>query len=135
MSVALPVSSIPGCSLPAVFSFLYVLYSEFLVFLFFSFTILSTEEPVVIFLLSFFYTSSYIYHAKEHTNAKNNPFFFSYHLLPIIRPATQLIKNAAISAATIVEPTGVPASMDNKIPITAQITDNITEHKVTQKRS
>ena len=62
-------------------------------------------------------------------------FFFSYHLLPIIRPATQLIKNAAISAATIVEPTGVPASMDNKIPITAQITDNITEHKVTQKRS
>ena len=54
VSVALPVPSIPGFSLPAVFSFLYVLYSEFLFFSVFSFTILSTEEPVVIFLLSFF---------------------------------------------------------------------------------
>lgn len=135
MSVALPVPSIPGFSLPAVFSFLYVLYSEFLFFSVFSFTILSTEEPVVIFLLSFFTHPAIFIIQKSIQTPRIIHFFFSYHLLPIIRPATQLIKNAAISAATIVEPTGVPASMDNKIPITAQITDNITEHKVTQKKS
>ena len=32
---------------------------------------------------------------------------------------TQLTRKAAISVATIVEPTGVPASMDNKIPMNA----------------
>lgn len=45
----------------------------------------------------------------------------------------QLAINATMSVATIVEPTGVPAKMDSKIPITAQITDNTTEQTVTPK--
>lgn len=45
----------------------------------------------------------------------------------------QLIIKATIFIATIVEPTGVPARMDNRIPITAQITDNTTEQTVTLK--
>lgn len=43
--------------------------------------------------------------------------------LPAARPARQLIRKAAMSAATIVEPTGVEKSMDRTIPVTAQITD------------
>ena len=45
----------------------------------------------------------------------------------------QQIKKATISAATIVEPTGVPARIDKSIPLIAQHTDNTTEHTVTLK--
>ena len=38
---------------------------------------------------------------------------------------------AAISAATIVDPTGVPASIDIISPVSAQITDNTAEKMVT----
>lgn len=36
-----------------------------------------------------------------------------------------------MSAATIVEPTGVPASMDISMPINVQMTDKTAEHAVT----
>ena len=45
----------------------------------------------------------------------------------------QQIKKATISAATIIEPTGVPARIDKSIPLIAQHTDNTTEHTVTLK--
>ena len=45
----------------------------------------------------------------------------------------QQIKKATLSAATIVEPTGVPARIDKSIPLIAQHTDNTTEHTVTLK--
>ena len=48
-----------------------------------------------------------------------------------MKPVTLNIKNPAISTATIVEPTGVPATMEIRIPRAAQITDTITEHTVT----
>ena len=42
-----------------------------------------------------------------------------------------VIKKTSISAATIVEPTGVPLRMEISIPITAQDTDNRAEQMVT----
>lgn len=36
-----------------------------------------------------------------------------------------------MSVATMVDPTGVPARIDNNIPVIAQRTDIITEHTVT----
>ena len=41
------------------------------------------------------------------------------------------IKNAAMSAATMVEPTGVLARMEIRMPITAQLTDTTAEQMVT----
>ena len=41
------------------------------------------------------------------------------------------MKNAIISTATIVDPTGVPATMEVRIPIKAQQTDRIAEQIVT----
>lgn len=41
--------------------------------------------------------------------------------------------NAAASAVTIVDPTGVPARIEMIIPVTAHMTDNMTEHNVTDK--
>ncbi len=38
---------------------------------------------------------------------------------------------AAISTATMVEPTGVPARMDVRIPSTAQKTERIAEQRIT----
>ena len=46
-------------------------------------------------------------------------------------PAIWQIANAATSTATIVDPTGVPASMEIMIPDKAHITDNTAEHIVT----
>ena len=45
----------------------------------------------------------------------------------------QAIRNMAISTATMVEPTGVPARIDKRIPKNAQKTERRTEHKVTLK--
>lgn len=39
-----------------------------------------------------------------------------------------------MSVATIVEPTGVPAKIDTRIPTVAQTTDRQTEHTVTLKK-
>ena len=83
------VPSIPGFSLPAVFSFLYVLYSEFLFFCLFLYNFIHGRACSNL-LAFFFYTSSYIYHTKEHTNAKNNP-FFSSHI--IFSPSSVLLHN------------------------------------------
>ena len=41
--------------------------------------------------------------------------------------------NATISVTTIVDPTGVPARIDNNNPKTAHTTDNTTEQIVTDK--
>lgn len=41
---------------------------------------------------------------------------------------------AAMSTATMVDPTGVPARMDIRIPINAQITESMAEHMVTDRK-
>ena len=46
----------------------------------------------------------------------------------------QLIPKAAMSIATMVEPTGVPARIDSKIPKKAQKTDIIAEQMVTLRK-
>ena len=43
-------------------------------------------------------------------------------------------KKAAISTATMVDPTGVPARMEMSMPVTAQITDKIAEQMVTDRK-
>ena len=49
-------------------------------------------------------------------------------------PAAQKIMNAAKSAATIVLPTGVPATMETKRPATEQTTLRTPEQIVTDKK-
>ncbi len=44
------------------------------------------------------------------------------------------IKNARISTATMVEPTGVPARMETRIPSAAQLTDSTAEQTVTDRK-
>ena len=44
------------------------------------------------------------------------------------------MKNAAISTATIVDPTGVEQSIEVSIPITAQATEIIAEHTMTARK-
>ena len=46
-------------------------------------------------------------------------------------PTTEKRANNTIFIATIVEPTGVPASIETNIPIAAQVTAVTTEHIVT----
>ena len=43
-------------------------------------------------------------------------------------------KNARISTATMVEPTGVPARMETRIPSAAQLTDSTAEQTVTDRK-
>ena len=43
-------------------------------------------------------------------------------------------KKAATFAATMVDPTGVPARIDTNIPISAQTTDSTTEQTVTEQK-
>ena len=43
-------------------------------------------------------------------------------------------KKAAISVATMVDPTGVPAKIEIRMPVTAQITDSIAEQTVTDRK-
>ena len=58
-------------------------------------------------------------------------FFILHHTFIKIFPIAENIKNAIISAATIVDPTGVPAKIEIIIPIVEHITEKITEHIVT----
>ena len=53
---------------------------------------------------------------------------------PFSRPASVNRPNAAISTATMVEPTGVPARMDSRMPHTAQNTDSTAEQIVTERK-
>ena len=45
---------------------------------------------------------------------------------------TANIRKAAMSTATIVDPTGVPPTMDMIIPMSVHTTDRIAEHTVTE---
>ena len=45
------------------------------------------------------------------------------------------MKNTTISTATIVDPTGVPARIEIRIPVTAHITDITAEQIVTALKS
>lgn len=58
----------------------------------------------------------------------------SYLLIDSAEPITAQIKNANASTATIVEPTGVPASMDISIPKRVQTTDKTAEKIVTERK-
>ena len=49
----------------------------------------------------------------------------------IVFPTIKHITNKRKSTATIVDPTGVPAKRETRIPINAQITDEIAEKIVT----
>ena len=53
---------------------------------------------------------------------------------PLARPRAEQIKNARISTATMVEPTGVPAKMEIKMPSAAQLTDSTAEQTVTDRK-
>ena len=53
---------------------------------------------------------------------------------PLAWPRTEQIKNARISAATMVEPTGVPAKMEIKMPSAVQFTDSTAEQTVTDQK-
>lgn len=55
----------------------------------------------------------------------------NHYLLPAIFPATEKITNTNKSAATIVEPTGVPAKIEIKSPETEQKTLTIAEQIIT----
>jgi hypothetical protein len=46
----------------------------------------------------------------------------------------QKTRNAPISTATIVEPTGVPAIMEIRIPVRAQHTESTAEQMVTERK-
>lgn len=50
---------------------------------------------------------------------------------PAIHPTIEQMTKATISTATMVEPTGVPAKMEARIPKTAQNTENIAENTMT----
>ena len=50
---------------------------------------------------------------------------------PFIFPIITQMKNATMSAATMVEPTGVDANIEISIPITAQTTDKDAENITT----
>ena len=56
--------------------------------------------------------------------------FYFFHRFRIF-PKIQLAKNTAISAATIVAPTGVENKIDRKIPVSAQNTEIIAEQITT----
>ena len=49
-------------------------------------------------------------------------------------PANVNMRNAARSAATIVLPTGVPARIESKSPVTEQTTEMIAEQTVTERK-
>ena len=49
-------------------------------------------------------------------------------------PTMEHRKKAATFAATMVDPTGVPARIDTNIPISAQTTDSTTEQTVTERK-
>ena len=48
-----------------------------------------------------------------------------------MNPTNKKIKNTAISATTMVGPTGVPAKMETSIPVAVQTTETIAELMVT----
>ena len=52
----------------------------------------------------------------------------------MIPPMIQQITNAARSAATIVEPTGVPAKIETMIPNAAQMTESTEEDIITLRK-
>ena len=49
-------------------------------------------------------------------------------------PTMEHRKKDTTFAATIVDPTGVPARIDTNIPISAQTTDSTTEQTVTERK-
>ena len=60
--------------------------------------------------------------------------FFDFYDLFVIFPAVKQSRNTAISAATIVEPTGVPQRTAIRIPKTAQITEITAELIITERK-
>ena len=72
---------------------------------------------------------------KNHLFHRRCPFIDQVFVFPTPQAeSTQVIRKTAISAATIVDPTGVPVRMEISIPNTAQDTDNIAEQIVTLRK-
>ena len=53
---------------------------------------------------------------------------------PFRLPNRENRAKAAMSTATMVDPTGVPARMDIRIPVNAQMTESMAEHMVTDRK-
>ena len=57
--------------------------------------------------------------------------FHPYSVLPVNLEISENVRNTAMSAHTIVDPTGVEHRMERMIPTAAQVTDMIAEQRMT----